>query len=34
VTHADRVLQMEDGAILDDRRIAHDGAMAEEENAP
>lgn len=33
VTRADRVLQMEDGAILDDRRISHGEPAIEEENA-
>ncbi|MGH8233830.1 MAG: ABC transporter ATP-binding protein [Rhodanobacteraceae bacterium] len=33
VTHADRVLQMEDGAILDDRRISRDDPAIGEENA-
>lgn len=33
VTYADRVLQMEDGAILDDRRIPHDDPAVAEENA-
>jgi putative ABC transport system ATP-binding protein len=32
VTHADRVLQMEDGAILGDRRIPHDDDVAAEES--
>jgi putative ABC transport system ATP-binding protein len=25
VTHADRVLEMEDGVIFNDRRVPHDG---------
>jgi len=33
VTHADRVLQMEDGAILNDRRVPHGDTMPREESA-
>jgi putative ABC transport system ATP-binding protein len=33
VTHADRVLEMEDGTILGDRRIPHDDPAPREENA-
>ena len=33
VTHADRVLEMEDGAILNDRRVPHDGHASARENA-
>jgi putative ABC transport system ATP-binding protein len=33
VTHADRVLEMEDGAILGDQRIPHDDEAVTEENA-
>jgi putative ABC transport system ATP-binding protein len=33
VTHADRVLEMEDGAILGDRRIPHDAPAVVKENA-
>ena len=33
VTHADRVLEMEDGKILDDRRVHHDEPAPAQENA-
>jgi putative ABC transport system ATP-binding protein len=33
VTHADRVLEMEDGVIFNDRRVPHDDAALQEERA-
>lgn len=34
VSHADRVLEMEDGKILNDRRVPHAGTAPREETAP
>ena len=31
VTHADRVLEMEDGVIFNDRRVPHDDSALQEE---